>query len=144
MMWNVFAVNILIVFLTRAIIGLEAPVNTTTAVSQSYFAICLIIKNDYDIIEWIDYHRKMGCSKFYVNDHSSDPPLNTTILSYIKSGLVEYTYYQGSFKPNPQIKVYQDCIDKYKDKHTFMVTLENFICSFQQHYLIQKPLLLYD
>ena len=123
-------VSILAFLLTRTIImGLEeklessvATVNTTTgAGNQSYFAICLIIKNDPDMIEWIEYHRKMGCSKFYIFDHSSDPPLNTTIASHIESGLVEYSYLRGSFKPNPQIKAYKDCIDKHKEKHTFMV-----------------------
>ena len=87
----------------------------------SYFAICLIIKNDQDIVEWIEYHKRMGCSKFYVFDHSSQPPLNSTISSYIESGLVDYSYIEGIFKPNPQIKVYRDCIDKYRENHTFMV-----------------------
>ena len=121
MMITIF-VNILVVFLARTTIGLELSIDTTPAINQSsYFAICLIIKNDYDIIEWIDYHKKMGCSKFYINDHSSDPPLNKTISSYIESGLVEYSYLQGVLKPNPQINVYKSCIDKHKDKHTFMV-----------------------
>lgn len=115
---------LLVFFLTRTTIGLEVPVDTTPAVNQSYFAICLIIKNDNDIIEWIDYHKKLGCSKFYVNDHNSDPPLNTTISSYIESGLVEYSYLEGVLKPNPQINVYQSCIEKHKDKHTFMVTID--------------------
>ena len=135
--WIVFIVVFLLarffVLIPHSIImGLEANSETTVSVNtsatgyQSYFAICLIIKNDPDIVEWIDYHRKMGCSKFYVHDHSSGPPLNATIASHIESGLVEYSYLQGSFKPNPQIKVYKDCIEKHKDKHTFMVTRENF------------------
>jgi len=91
--------------------------------SSSYFALCLIVKNDPDIVEWIDYHQKMGCSKIYVFDHSSHPPLNSTIVSYIDSGLVDYNYISGKFKPNPQIKVYGDCIERYRNRHTFMVCI---------------------
>jgi hypothetical protein len=48
-------------FRVRSILGSEG---NSTSGNQSYFAICLIIKNDPDIVEWIDYHKKMGCSKF--------------------------------------------------------------------------------
>jgi hypothetical protein len=87
----------------------------------SYFAICLIVKNDLDIIEWIEYHKKMGCSKFYVYDNHSVPPMNQSISSFITSGLVQYQYIQGMLMPNPQIHAYRECIQNYKLNHTFMV-----------------------
>src|SRR4051794_2358924 len=38
---------------------------------QSYFAICLVVKDERDLVEWIEYHHRMGCDKFYIFDHNS-------------------------------------------------------------------------
>ena len=50
-------------------------------------AFCVLAKDEKDIYEWIDYHRQLGVSKFYVMDEYSDPPLSNLIKEFIDSGM---------------------------------------------------------
>jgi hypothetical protein len=38
-----------------------------------------------DLPEWLDYHRRLGVSHFYVMDDSSDPPLDDLLRPYIEA-----------------------------------------------------------
>ena len=57
---------------------------------QQSLAFCVLAKDEKDLYEWIDYHRQLGVSKFYVMDEYSDPSLDLLISEFIDSGLVEY------------------------------------------------------
>ena len=100
---------------------------------DSYFSICLALKDDDDVLEWIEYHHRMGCSKFYVFDNNSKPPMNATLADHINTGLVEYVYLQGSFKkagvPHVQFYIYDQCIKRYNKLHIFMgfIDVDEFI-----------------
>jgi hypothetical protein len=88
----------------------------------SYFAICAIAKDEHlDVREWIEYHRDIGCSKFYFYDHLSSPPMLDTILDFVKQGLVEYSYVS---QYPAQLETYQRCIDHNKGKHQFVAFLD--------------------
>lgn len=51
--------------------------------SDAYAALCLVVKDDYDVVEWLTYHNRIGVGKFYVFDNGSDPPLKkVTMLSF--------------------------------------------------------------
>ena len=38
-----------------------------------------------DLPEWLDYHRRLGVSHFYLMDDSSDPPLDDLLRSYVQA-----------------------------------------------------------
>jgi hypothetical protein len=89
--------------------------------SDGYFAICLAVKDDDgDLLEWVEYHRRMGASRFYVFDNNSKPPLNTSLARYIATGLVQYTYMEGIFRPSPQNYIYDQCVKRFNKRHTWM------------------------
>jgi hypothetical protein len=93
---------------------------------REYFAMCLIAKDDnLDIVEWIEYHRRMGCSKFYITDHNSTVSMFDTIRDYISSGLVEYSYADSKIKYRAQLHVYNDCLRKHNRKHNFIGFLDS-------------------
>jgi hypothetical protein len=73
--------------------------------NNSYFAICLAVKDELDLSEWVEYHKRKGCSKFYIFDNNSEKPLNNSIMSYINDGIVSYFYITGNYKPSNQIKI---------------------------------------
>ena len=51
--------------------------------SDAYAAICLVVKDDHDVVEWLTYHNRIGVGKFYIFDNGSDPPLKkVTTVSY--------------------------------------------------------------
>lgn len=75
-------------------------------------AICAIIKDEGPYLrEWIEYHRLVGVDKFYLYDNDSSDDTKRILAPYIKSGLVEYTYFPGEKR---QLPAYQDCIARFK------------------------------
>ncbi len=91
---------------------------------SEYFAM-LISKNDnLDIVEWVEYHKRLGCSKFYIFDHNSTTPMKPTLQQYIDTGLVDYLFSDLSNASNPQLHVYQNCLEKYGSRHKFMGFLD--------------------
>lgn len=87
---------------------------------RNYFAICLAVRDDPDIVEWIEYHWRKGCSKFYIYDNYSNPPLSDLIRQYIDKEIVEYVYSVEEMKPSPQMYIYNQCFSKHKRKHRFI------------------------
>lgn len=61
--------------------------------------------------EWIEYHRAVGVDKFYLYDNGSTDDTRKILAHYIKSGIVEYTYFPGEKR---QLPAYQDCIARFK------------------------------
>lgn len=93
---------------------------------KTYFAMCMIVKNDHlDIVEWIEYHRRLGCSKFYISDHNSTVPMLDTIRQYVSSGLVEYFFSDFSTIERPQLHVYSKCLADHGKHHMFMGFLDS-------------------
>jgi len=104
---------------------------------NSSVAFCLMIKDDDDSLEWINYHQQLGVSKFYVFDNGSDPPLESALQFFIQSGLVEYEFTYGDDDwlhifvnkyivkwrdsgKNKQNFIYDKCLTKYGHLHKWM------------------------
>jgi hypothetical protein len=95
-----------------------------TSKIESYFAMCLLIKEGgQDLPEWIEYHHRMGASKFYIFDHNSTVPAINYIREYVLSGLVDLTFTDfrnfNDSRP-PQIVAYDKCLRDYSSRHRFM------------------------
>lgn len=110
-------------------VKLQASANSSKLQERSqYFAICVSAKDQHDdIAEWLQYHEQIGAGKVYVYDDSSSPPMLGHLKSHIESGLVDYHFIgqsQHSSIPRPQLWVYDQCIDRYRSKHTFMAFID--------------------
>jgi hypothetical protein len=97
---------------------------------RSYLAACLIVKNELEYLpEWIEYHRRMGISKFYVFDHNSSVPVITSIRQYVLTNLVEYFFTDFHWAdrryPNFQIATYDRCLQQFGKLHTFMAFIDS-------------------
>lgn len=85
-------------------------------------SIVLIVKNEATYIrEFIEFHKIVGVSKFYIYDNESTDNLKETIQDYIEAGLVVYTYYPGKKK---QLMAYNDAIKKYAMKSKYMAFID--------------------
>ena len=101
-----------------------------TPKDPGYLSMCLTVKDEHmDIIENIEYHRKVGVSKIYVIDTGSNPPLKSLLLPYIMSGLVVYSYVQFPWHnilsvfmatPSPQELTQNMCLHWWGPRHKFM------------------------
>jgi len=73
-------------------------------------AICCIIKDEDYLPEWIEYHSLIGVTKFYIYDNGSVIPINVTLETYVKSGLVEVISFTGEVM---QLPAYDNCLKQY-------------------------------
>ena len=97
-------------------------------------AFCVLAKDEHDLYEWIDYHRQLGVSKFYLLDENSDPPMSLQIPNFIESGLVEYSTYSFywtnfihslGFDTKNHLRVaFDECLHKHGHKHDWIGFLD--------------------
>ena len=90
-------------------------------------AIVAIMKNEGPYLqEWIEFHKMLGVEKFYLYDNESDDDTKNILKPYIKSGLVDYTFYPGQ---KMQLSAYNDCIAKHKNEAKWLavIDLDEFI-----------------
>jgi len=82
--------------------------------SPSYMyevAICCIVKDEhYYLPEWIEYHLKIGVSRFYMYDNESKIPVATTLSDYIDKGIVKLELISGRAM---QKMAYEHCLANY-------------------------------
>ena len=92
-----------------------------------YLAVCAIAKDEGPYFkEWIEWHRKMGATKFYIYDNGSSDETRTVLQPYIESGLVDYRFFPGRKR---QIAAYDDCmaIHRRESRWIAFIDLDEFI-----------------
>ncbi|RYF92577.1 MAG: hypothetical protein EOO00_07110 [Chitinophagaceae bacterium] len=71
-------------------------------------AICCIAKNEeHYLAEWIEYHLKIGVTRFYIYDNESPVPITTTLASYIDRGIAKVEFIAGK---KMQVTVHKHCL----------------------------------
>ncbi|MFV0471594.1 MAG: glycosyltransferase family 92 protein [Paludibacteraceae bacterium] len=106
---------------------LKYKVKQNNTPSKHYLAICAIAKNEGTYFkEWIEWHKKLGVEKFYIYDNESTDNTREVLEPYIKSGVVEYTYFPGK---RQQLPAYDDCLEKHRfdARWIAVIDLDEFI-----------------
>lgn len=76
--------------------------------------------------QWVEYHYRMGTSKFYIYDHNSTKPMKYFINDYIAAKVVEYVYSDlEEYTLRPLNAVYYECLTKHSSKHKFMAFIDS-------------------
>src|SRR5690242_1422939 len=90
---------------------------------ESYLAICTMAKDERDLPEWIEYHKRLGVNKIYMFDHNSSEPFLNEIYPYVQSGLVEYRFVVNQTRHflNP---IYRKCLNDFGHLHTWMAFID--------------------
>lgn len=94
---------------------------------KDQLSIVAIAKNEGPYIkEWIEFHKLVGVTRFYIYDNESDDQLNEILEPYIKSGEVIYKYYPGKSK---QIAAYNDALKRFKldTKYMAFIDLDEYL-----------------
>ena len=113
------------------VIALSVLFNLILSLAQkhdNYLAMCLIVKDESDIgmRQWVEYHYRMGTSKFYIYDHNSTKPMKYFINDYIAANVVEYVYSDlEEYTLRPLNAVYHECLTKHSFKHNFMAFIDS-------------------
>jgi Glycosyltransferase family 92 len=92
---------------------------------NSYLAFCLVVKDqNEDLREWVDYHRSLGASRFYIYDDggSGATPAKDVLQDFIASGVVRYKDTHRHSKQ--QTANYQRCINSHRHQHQWLAFLD--------------------
>ncbi len=95
-----------------------------------------IAKNEGPYIkEWIEFHKLVGVTKFYIYDNESTDNLEDVLRDYINSGEVVYKYFPGRAQ---QLVAYQEAVNNYKNKTKYMgfIDLDEFVMPVEQDSLV--------
>ncbi|MDO4171031.1 MAG: glycosyltransferase family 92 protein [Lachnospiraceae bacterium] len=89
---------------------------------KDQLSVVAIVKNEgLYIREWIEFHKIVGVTKFYIYDNESNDQLEKILASYIKSGEVVYEYFPGKSK---QLDAYNNAVKKYKNNTKYMAFID--------------------
>jgi hypothetical protein len=109
---------------------------------RSYFenelSLIACIKNEGPYIgEWIEYHKAVGVTKFYIYDNDSTDHVKDILNKYINTGEVEYYHIHGNGK---QLDAYYDglCKCRNKTKYAAFIDLDEFIVPVRENTTIQE------
>lgn len=102
-------------------------------------SIASIIKNEPDIIEWIEYHRLAGVDHFYIYDNESTDGLKDKLEPYIADGVVTYIYYPGKAMQDKSIN---DAIQNfaYETKYLAVIDGDEYIVPVEEERLLPELL----
>ena len=112
-----------------------------TPLTPGDVSLCLIVKDDLDLEEWVEYHLALGVGRVYLFDNNSTRvPIIPMLHRFITSGKVVYRYLSDPLPfprlpgdppriKNKQAYAYRQCIRNFKDKHEFMgfIDVDEFI-----------------
>lgn len=107
---------------------------------KGYIAVCAVFKNEANYIkEWIEYHRLVGVSHFYLYNNCSEDDYQIILKPYIKKGVVELfdvpfdssVFRDGALTHNKvQVKCYNHALKlaRKRNKWLAIIDLDEFIC----------------
>jgi predicted O-methyltransferase YrrM len=90
------------------------------------FGICLMIKDENEYLEeWLNYHRSIGISRFFIYDNNSKIPISETVKDQDDVTVILWE----DDKPFSQHKAYNHCCKNYKDEvdKVFFIDTDEFI-----------------
>ncbi|QES90520.1 glycosyltransferase family 92 protein [Rhizosphaericola mali] len=96
-------------------------------IDNCYISICCIQKDENEyLLEWIDYHQKIGVEHFYIYNNDSQISPKPLLRKHLKSGLVTLINIPGK---NQQLNAYNLCIQKYGSlsKWIAFIDIDEFI-----------------
>ncbi|KAF8066394.1 glycosyltransferase family 92 protein [Scenedesmus sp. PABB004] len=98
---------------------------------QGYVAVCAVVKDQgRDLRYWIEYHRWLGVSKFYIYDNNSTSPALLGLWDLIEEGVVDYHYFRGRPRRRPdfhdtnQYAAYTGCLLSHFRLHRWIAFID--------------------
>eukprot|EP01026_Neomeris_dumetosa_P021378 TRINITY_DN1870_c0_g1_i10.p1 TRINITY_DN1870_c0_g1~~TRINITY_DN1870_c0_g1_i10.p1 ORF type:complete len:392 (+),score=17.95 TRINITY_DN1870_c0_g1_i10:107-1177(+) len=121
----------------------------------SYLALCTIVKDEVDIVDWIKYHVYIGFKKIYVYDHGSQPPLLELLLPFIQEQVVSYKYFieewqtddfmltkigNGAHFNSAQRWAYTQCVVQNRHRHQFigLIDIDEYVIIWDDQHVVQS------
>ncbi len=86
--------------------------------NQDRVGLVLIAKNEARYLpEWIEYHKAVGVTRFFIYDNESTDNTREILQQYIDEGSVVYTWCPGKIR---QFPAYIDALDRFRFEVKYM------------------------
>ena len=110
---------------------------------MNYFlSLCVIIKDESNLIEFILYHWLIGVEHFYLYDNESNPSLKNILNHYIFKKICTIIYFPGK---GVQMNAYNHCLKTYGEKTKWLGIIDGDEYIFpKKHYSLRDFLSEYD
>lgn len=122
---NTLHVNVLLVFfgviflyVTFRKLPPDGVVSARPTVLPSV-ALCAVVTDDPDVLEWIDYYDHKGISKIFIYAHNTSAQFEEKVRSHRRVDLVKVTQELYS-NTSIQLEVYNDCIRNHRRDVDFL------------------------
>lgn len=101
---------------------LKAVILEGITITSYHTSAVLIAKNeDRYIREWLEFHRLVGISHFYIYDNDSEASFKKILEPYIAQGIVTYIAYPGALM---QMNAYNDALRRFKCDTKYMAFID--------------------
>jgi hypothetical protein len=94
-------------------------------------SICTMARDEHlDVGEWLDYHYRLGIYKVIILDNNSTTADQfQQSLNFVKSGFVEYVWFNPTDGKSTQMSGYEHCLSQYGHMTPWMafIDLDEFI-----------------
>ena len=101
-----------------------------------FLSLCVIIKDENNLIEFILYHWLIGVEHFYIYDNDSNPPIKNILHHYIFKKICTIIDFPGKAQ---QINSYNHCIKNYRDATKWLCIIDG-----DEHIVPKKHMSLRD
>lgn len=100
------------------------PTSPTTKTEEiTPLGICAIFRNEALYLkEWIEFHRMVGVSKFFLYNNRSDDNWYDVLLPYMEEGIVDVT--EWDFDVPCQLTAYQHLIERANRRKVWMAFID--------------------
>lgn len=112
--------------LRHLMISIESKLNRKERF-EDFLSVVAIVKNEAPYLkEWIEYHKLLGVTRFYIYDNESSDSIKKVLREYIINKEVVYKRYPGKAM---QCLAYNDAMNKYKNRTKYMafIDIDEFI-----------------
>lgn len=90
--------------------------------NRVYAGICVIAKDEPDIVDWVNFHFSIGFEKIWVFDNNSTISIKEVLKDYIKAGIVEV--HDIKLTENQQLSAYATFLKHFKDQARWVAFID--------------------
>ena len=87
-----------------------------------YLSLCLFVKNERYLEEFITYYKILGIEHFYIYDNESTIPIKDRLSNNFYSEYITFIDFPGLYQ---QLNAYNDCLEKYGCETEWLIVVDS-------------------
>lgn len=89
--------------------------------TKYYLSLCMIVKNERYLEEFIAYYKIMGVEHFYIYDNGSTFPVRNRLEDPFYSDYITFVDFCGEYQ---QLNAYNHCLEWFRDETEWLIVVD--------------------